>query len=445
MKKVLFIVYHFPPIGGAPAQRTLNFIRYLPDNGYLPMVVTGPGTSHSRWTPHDPSLSELISPHIQICRVQTPIPQQRQKLFSRVERWLFALSPFSKWWIRSAIDAAKKALTTEGADLIYASMSPFESANVAAFLSRKFRVPWVADLRDAWGLDEIQVYPSFIHRKAELVKMHRLLSTASVIIMNTPEATERLKSTFPDFCKKQIVTITNGFNPSDFKEKILPRTENKFRIVHSGSFLTDLGVNHGFKKYFREALGGAIKGVDMSTRSPFVLLEALDRCCTRHTDVVNNLEVVFAGNVSKAELSSVRNFSVCNSINFIGYVPRTKSLELVRTADLLFIAMHNLPHGMRSTSIPSKVYEYMASGCPILAAVPDGAARDFLAQSRSAFLCRPDDIECMIRSIMEAYSVWKDKKKITSVNKNFLKNFDRKILTKALATEFDKLISKKSS
>ena len=41
MRRVLFLAYHFPPIGGAGVQRSVKFVRYLPSFGYEPLVVTG--------------------------------------------------------------------------------------------------------------------------------------------------------------------------------------------------------------------------------------------------------------------------------------------------------------------------------------------------------------------------------------------------------------------
>ena len=41
---------------------------------------------------------------------------------------------------------------------------------------------------------------------------------------------------------------------------------------------------------------------------------------------------------------------------------------------------------------PGKTYEYLASGTPILAAVPDGDARDILEEAGVATIVRPDDV-----------------------------------------------------
>lgn len=436
MTRVLFISYHFPPTGGAPAQRSLKFARYLPGEGYLPIILTGPGTSHNEWTPHDASLLKELPITVPVYRVQTPAPQPRTKLLGRAERWLGLSSPFSRWWIRSATRLAERALVAEGAKLIYATMSPFDSADVAAYLSRKHGVPWVADLRDPWAIDEIQIYPSLVQRKIALRKMHRLLSSAAVIVMNTPEATTCLKRAFPDFQGKRIVTLTNGFDPEDFNGDTLPQTNGKFTIVHTGSFLTDSGLLLRRRRRLYEGLGGALPGVDIATRSHLVLFEAIHRWCALDPSVKENLRIVFAGNSPPSDASSPEEKVVLAFTRFAGYLPRERSLGFVRTADLLFLAMHNLPEGQRSTTAPSKMYEYMASGRPILAAVPDGDAKDFLAKAGTAFICRPDDVEGMVQALTKAYDLWKTGKQ-PAPNRDFLRAFERRTLTRFLAREFD--------
>jgi hypothetical protein len=39
-KKVLFISYYFPPIGGGGVQRSLKYVKYLPEFNYKPVVIT---------------------------------------------------------------------------------------------------------------------------------------------------------------------------------------------------------------------------------------------------------------------------------------------------------------------------------------------------------------------------------------------------------------------
>ena len=102
MNRVLFISYFFPPTGGAPAQRSLKFARYLPQEGYDPIILTGPGTTHNEWTPQDASLLKELPATVPVHRVQTPVPPPGKKLRRRAERWLGLPGAFSRWWIHSA-------------------------------------------------------------------------------------------------------------------------------------------------------------------------------------------------------------------------------------------------------------------------------------------------------------------------------------------------------
>ena len=41
MRRALMLGYAFPPLGGAGVQRTLKFVKYLPEQGWDPTVVRG--------------------------------------------------------------------------------------------------------------------------------------------------------------------------------------------------------------------------------------------------------------------------------------------------------------------------------------------------------------------------------------------------------------------
>jgi glycosyltransferase involved in cell wall biosynthesis len=237
---VLFISYFFPPTGGAGVQRTLKFVRHLPAHGYEPVVVAGPGEEGRRWDPLDASLTEELPPNVRVVRVPGPIPVESGGLRPRAERWLNLPSRFSRWWVEGATKAALEV--AREADLVVASMSPFESAEVAAYISETVGVPWVADLRDPWALDEMVVYPTGIHRRLDKRRMGKRLTSAAAVVMNTKEATHRLRDAFD--LDTPVVTITNGFDADDFTSPVLTRADSAFRIVHAGYLHTELGEQH---------------------------------------------------------------------------------------------------------------------------------------------------------------------------------------------------------
>ena len=436
MKKVLFISYIFPPLGGAGVQRSQKFVQFLPASGFLPIVVAGPGATDSRWTPRDASLT--VPADVRILRVPEHPPFPSSTVRKRFGK-LFALpTAFSRWWIRSATQLALSVI--EEADVIFATMSPFESATVASEVSRISGKPWIADLRDPWALDETVVYMSAMHRKIELARMRRLLWTASSIILNTPAAANALIRSFPEFHLRAVSAITNGFDLEDFSDAVLPRTNKKFRIVHAGTLLTDTGIAVNRRRWHR-LLGGAQPSADISARSPLFLLEAIQQWQTHRPEIAQDIELVFAGVASDQERSLANSFRIAGDVQFIGYVPHCESLALVRTADLLFLPMHNLPEGRPSLTVPAKTYEYMASGRPILAAVPDGDAREFLSRCGTGLICRPDDIAAMVKILNQVYSSWKTGQSIVSSDTEYVRQFDRRVLTRTLAAVLNRVIS----
>jgi glycosyltransferase involved in cell wall biosynthesis len=383
-------------------------------------------------------LLSSIPSEVPVHRAEGNVPAGSSGIKRRLEGWLKLQTPFSRWWIDSATKAGVKAI--DGCELIFATMSPFEGGEVAQSLSRRFGIPWVADLRDPWALDEMQVYPSFLHRRLERARMGKLLKTATAIIMNTPEAVTALLHAFPDFKNKLVVSITNGFDQSDFAAPLPARSDKKFRIVHSGYLHTDSGLQLR-NKHLQRLLRGAELGVDILTRSHAILLEAIERWCSERPPVRQDLELLLAGKASKEDEAVAANSAVARLVRFTGYLSHPESLELVRTADLLFLPMHNLAPGRRSRIVPGKTYEYMASGRPILAAVPTGDARDYLDRAGTAFLCPPDDVSGMIAILDRVYLAWQQGESLVQRDDDFIRRFERRHLTHMLAHTFSNILT----
>lgn len=433
MKRVLVLAYHFPPIGGGGVQRSLKFARYLPKLGYLPLVVTGPGSSSDRWTPRDRTLLDEIAPELEVRRLPTPRPPTSSRMRSRAERWLRLRTPFSRWWVEGAI--ATSLLATDSVALVYASMSPFESGETARQLARSLRLPWVADLRDPWALNEMIVYPTGLHRRLELRRMRTVLASASAIVMNTPEARVALLQVFPELAAKEVAVIPNGFDESDFDEPDPPRDPTVFRIVHAGSLHTDMS---GTTSWRRRLLGGPFPGVEIGTRSHLYLQEAVERVVAERPELRRIFSVELVGELSKQDRDTIAS----SLVHAHGYLTHRETIDLMRQAALLFLPMHDLPEGQRATIVPGKTYEYLASGRPILAAVPDGDARDLLALSGNAFLCRPADVNAMAKIIIEQVDRFLAQGPTPTMRFEGIRDYERRQLTARLANVFDRVVTR---
>jgi glycosyltransferase involved in cell wall biosynthesis len=258
--------------------------------------------------------------------------------------------------------------------------------------------------------------------------------------MNTPEAAKRVQTAFPEFRERRVVSITNGFDASDFPLPPPRRDDGVFRIVHSGYLHTGFGLRHRRTRRVRRLLGGLpVRSVDFLTRSHVYLLAAVEAVLRGDPSLVGSVEVHLIGSVTPEDRAVAAPHAF---VQFHGYVSHARSTELIRTADLLFLPMQDLPPGVRAGLVPGKTYEYMASGVPILAAVPDGDARDMLVAVGTASLCRPADVDCLAASIRKRIEVWRSGGELASPDASTLARFERRRLTGEMAALIETVVGR---
>lgn len=146
-----------------------------------------------------------------------------------------------------------------------------------------------------------------------------------------------------------------------------------------------------------------MEDVDYMPRSHVYLLEAVARAVRARPDLAAVVEVHLAGVFTPEDRAIASRYDFVRLHEFL---PHDQTLALMRSADLLFLPLYDLPMGRRAGIIPHKTYEYIGSRRPILAAVPDGDARDLLGESGAAVLCRPSDTAAMTQAIVLDVEHW---------------------------------------
>ncbi|HAB19439.1 MAG TPA: hypothetical protein DCE44_23785, partial [Verrucomicrobiales bacterium] len=325
MRKVLFIAHFFPPIGGAGVQRPVKFVKHLSSFGLDPVVLTEEAQPGSRWKPEDLSLladirSETVV-HRTVWSVPPPGSPPRTIREARYAAYL---------------DAGAHLIQTHRPDVIFVTMSPFGDARIAAALAHQFRIPWVADLRDPWALDEVQIYRSRWHRRRERLLMQHSLASAASIILNTPEAATRFRQSFPQLAERARVSITNGYDVEDFRGPTPSNSPTQFTIIHSGYLHTDIGLHQCRNWWLYQCLGRIEKGIEILPRSHFYLMQALERWLQEDPTIHNTVRLVLIGVTSRADRELVHNSSARELVEFIGYQPHAECVRRIETADVLF-------------------------------------------------------------------------------------------------------------
>jgi glycosyltransferase involved in cell wall biosynthesis len=172
------------------------------------------------------------------------------------------------------------------------------------------------------------------------------------------------------------------------------------------------------------------------------MLEAIRQLLRERPEASQRLELHLVGTVTEAdrELAGDADFVVEH-----GFVSHRETIDLIRSATLLFLPMHDLARGRRVAIVPCKTYEYLASGRPILAAVPEGDARDLLAEAGNAYLTHPSDVTGMKQAIEDALTRTEAGIEAASPSKSVLDRLERRRLTAELVAFLDRVIATRTA
>ena len=124
---------------------------------------------------------------------------------------------------------------------------------------------------------------------------------------------------------------------------------------------------------------------------------------------------------------------------WLGTPREATNTALIKSGDLLFLPMHDLPEGRRARIVPGKTYEYLAARRPILAAVPDGDVRGLMREAGNADVVRPKDVGGMAATIERHADRVLAGEPPPEPNEELLRRHERRELTARLAEVFDGL------
>jgi glycosyltransferase involved in cell wall biosynthesis len=387
--RVAFLAHFFPPDGGAGAQRPASFARYLAGNGIEPIFFTRSveESQRSLFDQQDDSL----------------LPWTAN---ARVER-----RPWSRETNAAWEDAVTLAVEAEHArqpfEVLAATCPPFALAPFAVRLAERIGVPALIDLRDPWALDGVRVFRHLPALKREQAVMHKALSASRVVVANTPES-QRVIQRFLGPAGPEVACVTNGYEEEDFVEfECKVPGDGPLRLHFSGHFLADslLGLK-ALKEAARILLGGRAEAIRSEGRGPGPLVGALERLQSEDAGLFGRLTVHVAGKQQAEVRKIVESSAVSEKFVFHGELPHDENLEFLRQADLLFLPLHGVAAGGRSRIVPGKAYEYLAARRPIVAALPEGDARDFVSRLGAGPVCDPCDRAAICEAIRRA-AAWR--------------------------------------
>ena len=388
---LLVVSYHFPPDEAIGGIRPYQFARLLPQFGIRTWVIT----VQPQYAWHlNPAREPAGIPEEQLIR--TPVLPSRR---DRIERMLQRLKkvvardrhrtqpgateerpPRKKnllqsclveaieypdryaGWIRPALSAAQQLHQRVGFSAVYTTSPPKSCALIGLELSRKCGLPWVCDLRDPWLTDaegwRTTVRCRIVRRWHERA-FNACLEQSSIVLVNSFALGDYLSGNYARFAEK-IRPLPNGIE-DDMPISTAPAARTgRLTIGHFGTIY--------------------------GQRTSAVFLKGLAEWLRRYPDRRQQIEVLFYGRIFEDIQATIEQYRLEDVVRIGGLVPRAQATEIQAGCGALLLLAQKQP-----LQVPGKVYEYLASGKPIIAMTERDSATGRLLQTAPACYTAEDE------------------------------------------------------
>jgi hypothetical protein len=345
-RSILMIAYHFPPCNvSSGLQRTLGFLRHMPEHGWQPLVLSA----------HPRAYSSVANDQLKDVPASVPVHRAfaldtavhlgfRKRYFNWMalpDRWVS--------WLIGAVPAGLAMIARHQPKVLW-STYPIATAHLIAYvLHRLTGIPWVADLRDPMvEIDPVtkQQWPIDPTIRRTRLWVERLtLRHCTRAVFASPGSLRIYQERYPEVARKHLVLIQNGYEEDSFREaEALPKPQargtQQIVLLHSGVLYPSPDRHPGA---FFSALGSLMRAGEISPSNLKVILRA-----SSYEDGYRQL-------IQKEKLDEI--------VFLEPGIPYRQALAEMLSVDALLIFQgHD-----SNPAIPAKLYEYFRARRPIFA------------------------------------------------------------------------------
>ena len=305
----------------------------------------------------------------------------------------------------------------ERPDVLIVSSPNFFSVISTYIISRVRHVPYIFEVRDLWPgiFIELGVLKNrYFIKLLESIEIFLYRRAAGVVPVTQGFADNITRRGIP---AEKIEVITNGVDLDTYTPNIINYSLRKelnlpldaFILLYIGAH----GISHGLQSVIEAA---------------YLL---------RH-DV--GIHFLFVGEgADKVKLISIAQKKQLQNVTFIKGQPREKVIDFYHLADVCVVPLKNV-QGL-GTFIPSKMFEIMASGRPIIAPL-HGEAADILKRSGGAIVIASEYPKALAKAIEDLKNDPERCKRLGIAGRKFVEEYyDRKLLARKYLALISKIVN----
>ncbi len=418
-------------------QRVLKHIKYLPEFGWNPIVLT---VENGQYPARDESLLKQLPNNLQVHKVKIYEPYDIYRFFTgkkagtpidvntikkddqkigakeRIAEFIratFFIPDARMLWLLTAKKAVREIIKNNKIDAVYSSSPPYTCSLIAKYASKKYNLPWAAGFRDPWTEFISSPKRWFIPAAIDKHLEHSVFDQADAVECAWTGIIKDAIGKYPDLDESKFFHVPNGFDSSDFP-KIEPHTNEKFTITYTGSM------------YGR--------------RNPKAFLEAVEILLQQEELTREEIKIKFIGRFGNEVVDMFNNCSFSECIENISYMPHSKSIEELKKSDALLLIVDESKES--SEIVPGKVYEYVGVLKPIIAIAPrDSAIEKLMIETLSGLVAHQTEVFRISEIIKEYYLFWKEKSRKFTPDFDAVKKYERREASKDLSIILNNLIT----
>ncbi|MHC2993606.1 hypothetical protein OB13_19235 [Pontibacter sp. HJ8] len=432
--KLLYISYYWPPSGGPGVQRGLKFCKYFPQFGVQPGILTV-DEKQASYPLLDPTFAQEVPEGIAVYRTATSEPFEYykklsgkkeipysgfanqkakdsllDKVFKFVRGNLF-IPDARVGWNKHALKKADELLQAGQYEAILTTSPPHSTQLIGLKLKSKYKLPWIADLRDPWTNIHYydQLYHTPIAKRIDKKYELQVLEHADAVIV-TSEDTKRLFLNKPlNIDPHKIHVIPNGYDEEDFIYPSAPPND-VFLITYTGTITENYNID--------------------------VFLKVIAHLMSVHSEI--NYKLRFVGKVSDGVKKRIEKAGVLGITEFIPHVPHQEAIRYQMESTMLLMAIADVPS--MYSNVPGKLFEYLASNKHIICLGPVHSDTDrIIDECGAGRLFHYTAYELMLDHMTQMSKAWKINPNLDLPYINH-SQFSRRSLTEELALVIQKLV-----
>jgi glycosyltransferase involved in cell wall biosynthesis len=362
--RILILTQYYPPETGAPQNRLSSLAKYLACSGNTVEVLTA--------MPNYPRY-EIFEDYKgkKYCKETLDgVTIHRCSIYvSKNKAMMKRLANYFSFATTSYYSASKRIIPV---DIIICESPPLFLGITAVMLKRKWKCKLIFNVSDLWP--ESAEKMGIISNKLIIRRSYKLANwiyrNSDLISGQTQGIVEAIRKMQPN---KKLFWFPNGVDLHKF-ENLRPsvKQKNQFILLYAGII-------------------GHAQGLEVILRAAGKLMH--------HTDI--HFYIIGDGPV-KENLLSMKEELNLNNVSFIGNQPLQEVIEWLRQCDAYIVPLRKLD--LFKGAIPSKLFEPLAVGKPILLGVEGEAKELFIDKAKGGLFFEPENANELVNAIVTLYN-----------------------------------------